>query len=124
MARLDRLGGSAKEVAQIGAAIGREFSTHALLAAVAGKPGARNLKSALDRLVGASGLLFRQGVAAARDLLCSSTRSVQDAGLRHAGCVSPDARCMPVSPKRSKATSPTPPRTSPRFWRVTVLRLA
>ena len=33
MARLDRLGGPAKEVAQIGAAIGREFS-HALLAAV------------------------------------------------------------------------------------------
>jgi predicted ATPase len=33
MARLDRLG-SAKEVAQIGAAIGREFS-HALLAAAA-----------------------------------------------------------------------------------------
>ena len=35
MARLDRLG-SAKEVAQIGAAIGREFS-HALLAAVMDK---------------------------------------------------------------------------------------
>ena len=36
MARLDRLG-PAKEVAQIGAAIGREFS-HALLAAVVSKP--------------------------------------------------------------------------------------
>ena len=36
MARLDRLG-PAKEVAQIGAAIGREFS-HALLAAVMHKP--------------------------------------------------------------------------------------
>src|ERR1700693_2355026 len=36
MARLDRLG-PAKEVAQIGAAIGREFS-HALLAVVIGKP--------------------------------------------------------------------------------------
>ena len=58
MARLDRLG-PAKEVAQIGAAIGREFS-HALLAAVARKPEAE-LQSALDRLVGA-GLLFRQGV--------------------------------------------------------------
>ena len=58
MARLDRLG-SAKDVAQIGAAIGREFS-HALLAAVAGKPGA-DLGSALDRLI-AAGLLFRQGV--------------------------------------------------------------
>ena len=58
MARLDRLG-SAKEIAQIGAAIGREFS-HALLAAVAGKP-ETELQSALDRLI-AAGLLFRQGV--------------------------------------------------------------
>ena len=58
MARLDRLG-PAKEVAQIGSAIGREFS-HALLASVARKSEAE-LGSALDRLVQA-GLLFRQGV--------------------------------------------------------------
>ena len=58
MARLDRLG-SAKEVAQIGAAIGREFS-YALMAAVARKAEA-DLTSALDRLT-AAGLLFRQGV--------------------------------------------------------------
>ena len=58
MARLDRLG-PAKEVAQIGAAIGREFS-HALLAAVVSKPEAA-LQSSLDRLVKA-GLLFRQGM--------------------------------------------------------------
>jgi class 3 adenylate cyclase/predicted ATPase len=58
MARLDRLG-PAKEVAQIGAAIGREFS-HALLAAVASKPEAE-LSAALERLIGA-GLLSRQGV--------------------------------------------------------------
>jgi predicted ATPase len=58
MARLDRLG-PAKEVAQIGAAIGREFS-HALLAAVVRKPDPE-LASALDRLI-AAGLLFRQGV--------------------------------------------------------------
>src|ERR1700677_2336515 len=58
MARLDRLG-SAKEVAQIGAAIGREFS-HALLAAVVRRPEAE-LTSALERLT-AAGLLFRQGV--------------------------------------------------------------
>src|SRR5262249_14463895 len=59
MARLDRLGGSAKEVAQIGAAIGREFS-HTLLAAVVNKPEGK-LGSALDRIATA-GLLFRQGV--------------------------------------------------------------
>ena len=58
MARLDRLG-PAKEVAQIGAAIGREFS-HDLLAAVMRKPEAE-LASALDRLIAAD-LLFRQGV--------------------------------------------------------------
>jgi class 3 adenylate cyclase/predicted ATPase len=58
MARLDRLG-PAKEVSQIGAAIGREFS-HTLLEAVAGKPKAE-LASALGRLV-AAGLLFRQGL--------------------------------------------------------------
>ena len=59
MARLDRLG-PAKEMAQIGAAIGREFS-YALLAAVVRKSDAE-LGLALDRLI-LSGLLFRQGVA-------------------------------------------------------------
>ena len=59
MGRLDRLG-PAKEVAQIGAVIGREFS-HALLSAVVSKPEAE-FASALDRLI-AAGLLFRQGVA-------------------------------------------------------------
>jgi class 3 adenylate cyclase/predicted ATPase len=58
MARLDRLG-PAKEVAQIGAAIGREFP-HTLLAAIVAKPEAE-LWAALDRLI-AAGLLFRQGV--------------------------------------------------------------
>jgi predicted ATPase len=58
MARLDRLG-SAKEVAQIGAAIGREFS-HALLGSVVRQSEAE-LQIALDRLI-AAGLLFRQGV--------------------------------------------------------------
>jgi predicted ATPase len=58
MARLDRLG-SAKEIAQIGAAIGREFAPD-LLAAVVRKPEAE-FNSALDRLI-AAGLLFQQGV--------------------------------------------------------------
>ena len=58
MARLDRLG-SAKEVAQNGAVIGREYS-HALIVAVARKPKVE-LISAHDRLM-AAGLLFRQGL--------------------------------------------------------------
>ena len=59
MARLDRLG-SAKEIAQIGAAIGREFS-HALLAASGGRTGSRssNRHSTVSLK---AGLLFRQGV--------------------------------------------------------------
>ena len=58
MARLDRRG-PAKEVAQIGAAIGWEIS-HALLTAVVRKPEAE-LGSALHRLT-EGGLLFRQGL--------------------------------------------------------------
>jgi tetratricopeptide (TPR) repeat protein len=58
MARLDRLG-PAKEIAQIGAAIGREFP-HALLASVAGGNEAE-LGVSLDRLAQA-GLISRFGV--------------------------------------------------------------
>ena len=58
LARLDRLG-PAKELAQIGAVIGREFS-HALLAAVLRKPD-DELQPVIERLM-AAGLLFRQGL--------------------------------------------------------------
>ena len=57
MARLDRVV-RAKEVAQVGAAIGREFS-YALLAAVAQAPRAQ-LDDALEQLT-QSGLVFRRG---------------------------------------------------------------
>ena len=58
MARLDRIGPIGKEVAQVGAAIGREFS-YDLLAATAHRSD-RELRAALDRLIGA-GLVFRRG---------------------------------------------------------------
>jgi class 3 adenylate cyclase/predicted ATPase len=57
MARLDRLA-PAKEIAQIGACLGREFD-HALLAAVVGVQAAK-LDHALDELVRAE-LVFRRG---------------------------------------------------------------
>ncbi|HET6522395.1 MAG TPA: hypothetical protein VFG47_21615, partial [Geminicoccaceae bacterium] len=57
MARLDRVA-SAKEVAQLGAVIGQEFSQE-LLAAVADQPQVQ-LRSALDQLVAAE-LIFRRG---------------------------------------------------------------
>jgi class 3 adenylate cyclase/predicted ATPase len=58
MARLDRLGPIAKEVAQVGAAIGRDFS-YQLLAAAAQRTEAE-LRDALGRLVDA-GLVFQRG---------------------------------------------------------------
>jgi hypothetical protein len=58
MARLDRLGPAVKEVAQIGSAIGREFS-YELLAAVA-QTGQKALQEALAGLAEA-GLVFQRG---------------------------------------------------------------
>jgi class 3 adenylate cyclase len=60
IARLDRLGPAAREVAQIGAVLGRDFG-YDLLEHVARLPEGE-LAAALDRLV-AAGLLFRRGVA-------------------------------------------------------------
>jgi tetratricopeptide (TPR) repeat protein len=58
MARLDRLGPAPKAVAQIGAAIGREFSYE--LAASVGELDEERLHDALQRLVDA-GLVFQRG---------------------------------------------------------------
>ena len=58
LARLDRLGPTAKEIAQIGAAIGRDFS-YELLAVVAQR-GKAELQDALYRLTDA-GLVFQRG---------------------------------------------------------------
>jgi class 3 adenylate cyclase/predicted ATPase len=60
VARIDRLD-SAKDILQIGATIGREFS-HDLLAAVCGEDESA-LRAALDRIV-ASGLVYRSGTGA------------------------------------------------------------
>jgi len=117
MARLDRLG-TAKEVAQIGAAIRREFS-HALLAAVIRKPEAE-LGAALDRLIGA-GLLFRQGVPPMR-ATCLSMPWCRTRPMAHC-CASRDARFMRASPKPLKDSSRRLPKASRSFWRVTAPRL-
>jgi class 3 adenylate cyclase/predicted ATPase len=58
MARLDRLGPAAKGVAQIGAAIGRQFSYE--LAASVGELAEEGLQEAFQRLVDA-GLVFQRG---------------------------------------------------------------
>ncbi len=66
MARLDRLGPGPKEVAQIAAAIGREFS-YRLLAPIAGR-GENDLAVALGRL-GDAGLVFCRGAPPASTYL-------------------------------------------------------
>jgi class 3 adenylate cyclase/predicted ATPase len=58
MARLDRLGSAAKEIAQMGAAIGRKFSYELL--AVLNQRGDAELQEAVSRLVDA-GLVFQRG---------------------------------------------------------------
>jgi predicted ATPase len=75
MARLDRLGPAAKGVAQIGAAIGREFSYE--LAAAVGEFSEEGLKDALHRLVDA-GLVFQRGMPPAAGYLFKHAL-VQDA---------------------------------------------
>jgi predicted ATPase len=60
MARLDRLGPAPKEIAQIGAVLGRAFS-YELIEAVAPRP-ERELRAALGQLSDA-GLLFCHGTA-------------------------------------------------------------
>ena len=60
MARLDRLGPAPKEIAQIGAVLGRDFA-YELIQPVA-KRSERELQAALDQL-GDAGLLFRRGTA-------------------------------------------------------------
>jgi class 3 adenylate cyclase len=64
MARLDRLGPAAREIAQTGAAIGREFS-YELVAAVAPR-GEAETRTALDHLASA-GLVFQRGVPPAAE---------------------------------------------------------
>jgi class 3 adenylate cyclase len=71
VARLDRLGPAAREAAQIGAVLGREFS-YELIARVAQQRAEADLQGALAALTGA-GLLFCRG--SRRDPpTCSSTR--------------------------------------------------
>ena len=75
MARLDRLGAATKGVAQIGAAIGREFSYE--LAASVGELTEERFQDALQRLVDA-GLVFQRGAPPTAEYLFKHAL-VQDA---------------------------------------------
>ena len=117
MARLDRLG-PAKEVAQIGAAIGREFS-HALLAAVVRKPEARTSIGARPSY--RRRLAVSAGRAAACDLSVQARagagRGLWHAAARAATRASRPHRRNPRKPIRRYCREP-----AGACWRVTAPR--
>jgi hypothetical protein len=87
LGRLDRLGPSAKNVAQVGAAIGRDFSHELLAAAVPlAEP---ELQEALRRLVEA-GLVFQRGMPPASPRTARAGWSAPRAGTKPKRC--PTAR--------------------------------
>jgi len=95
LGRLDRLGPAAKNVAQVGAAIGRDFSYELLAAAV--QLAEPEVQEALRRLIEA-GLVFQRGVPPAAEYLFKHAL-VQDTAystlLR-----GPPKPCIAASPRR------------------------
>jgi predicted ATPase len=118
LARLDRLG-PAKEIAQIGAVIGREFS-HELLNAVCGSSEGQ-LKGALQELI-SSELVFCRGTPP-NAVYSFKHALVQDAAYG-ARCASRDGRFTLGLHKPWKANLRRSPRAGQNCWRVTVPRLA
>ena len=116
MARLDRLG-PAKEVAQIGAAIGREFS-HALLAAVVTQARGGTRFGARP----SHGCWFAVSAGRCHRMrpICSSMPSCRTRLMAHC-YASRGARFTLASPKPSKTNSQRLPRASRNCWRVTAL---
>jgi class 3 adenylate cyclase len=107
LARLDRLA-PVKEVAQMGAAIGREFP-HELLAAVADRP-EDQLNAALDRLV-ASELVFQRG--SPPNATYTSSTPWSRTPLTAPSSNRAASSSTPASRKSSKNSPPKQPRASP-----------
>jgi class 3 adenylate cyclase len=120
IARFDRLGPTVKEVAQSGAAIGREFS-HELLGAVAARHAGHGLDTALERLVDA-GLLFRRGTPP-QAVYVFKHALVREPRTAHC-CAAHAGNCTPVSPVPSKSDSRKSSTNSPRCSRSTAPRQA
>jgi hypothetical protein len=94
MARLDRLGPAPKEIAQIGAVLGREFA-YELIEPVAQRS-EKELQVGLDQL-NEAGLLFCRG-AAPHAPICSSTRWCRTLPTRP--CCAGDGRNCTRAPRR------------------------
>ena len=113
MARLDRLG-PAREVAQVGAVIGRDFS-HALLRATAGMEDAP-LQMALERLADAD-ILLAQGLPPESDyrfkhalILDAAYENLLKTGARY---------CTAASLRSCSTSSLTASQPSRSCWRIT-----
>jgi predicted ATPase len=119
IARLDRLGPTAKEIAQIGAVIGREFSDE-LIRPVAQRRES-DLDAALDRLTDA-GYCF---AAACRRTLstCSSMRWCKTPPMRPC-CVLAAESCMRPLAQPSNENFPRRWRPSPSSWHTIAPRRA
>ena len=118
MARLDRLG-NAKAVAQIGAAIGREFS-HALA-----RGGGELTEAGAGFGAGPAPSVWADvspGRAAGRDLSLQA-RSRSRHGLRHAVARAPTRAARPHRGGYRKPIPRLRTRASPSCWRVTAPRL-
>jgi predicted ATPase len=114
MARLDRVGQTAKEIAQIAAVSGREFS-HELLAPVAERSEAE-LQEALGRLVEA-GLVFSRGIPPHATYLFKHAPS--ETPPMAVSCAAAAKSCTAASPPCLKPISPTRLRRSRSFSRST-----
>ena len=114
MARLDRLA-PVKEVAQIGAALGRQFP-YDLLAAVA-RHSDSQLRRALEQLVDA-GLVFRRGSFPHASFILSTPSFRTPRTARY--CALSARNCMRVSPGLWNNASPNSATSSPRSWPITI----
>jgi class 3 adenylate cyclase/DNA polymerase III delta prime subunit len=112
MARLDRLGSLAKEVAQVGAAIGREFS-YELVLSVAQRNSAE-LNGALDQLVSAE-LIFRRGIPPNAEYTFKHAL-VQDAA--YSTLLRAPRQNLHALPKCSNGSFPSVPASNPSCWRT------
>ena len=112
MARLDRLGPAAKDVAQTGAAIGREFELRAagVRHRSAGAATSRGARSADERRP-----VVRPRHAAAKPATSSSTRWCRMPPMAHC-CAAGASGCTAVSWRRSKTASRRSCWRNPRCW--------
>ena len=116
MARLDRLG-TAREIAQIGSVVGRDFS-YGLLRAVAGIDDAV-LQQALERLAEAD-ILLVQGLPPESDYRFKHAL-ILDAAYENLLRASTSC-CIAASGKHCATSSQLPPPPNRNCWRITSLR--